>query len=703
VERGEEDSRSRSGERAPVRGCDACPAGVCPGGSSRRAEIVVALAGNPNVGKSTLFNALTGMRQHVGNWPGKTVEKKEGVCRYKGRTLRIVDLPGAYSLTAHSMEEMIARDFVMHGKPDVVVDIVDASNLERNLYLTLQTLELTDRVVIALNMTDVAEARGLEIDAGRLSEILGVPVVPTVADKLRGIEGLLAAAVGVAEGEVGVKPYRPNLGPRLEGMIREIEEALGGADLGDHPRRWFAIKLLENDSEALKLAEELEGGRSVLERVEVMRGSGTLRDTEVEIAERRYEIIGGIVKEVVGRKRAPREEITERIDKIVVHKLLGLPLMFGILGATFLVTFGVSAPLVEAFGALFDWLGGLVRALMTALGAPEWVSSLVVDGIIAGVGGVMSFLPLIAIFFLVFAFLEDCGYVARVAFLMDRVMHAVGLHGRTFLCLLVGLGCNVPGIMATRTLEQRKDRLITILITPLIPCGARLGVMTFLVAVFFTGYAATLVMLSLLGVSFALVALVSLLLRRFVLPGEHPVFIIELPPYHRPTVKGLVAHSWERTGVFVMRAGTIIVLASVMIWALSNFPSGVELGDTLIGQIGKLLEPVGIVMGFDWLIMIALLTGFVAKELTLATLGILYGLGEEALAPTLTAAWTPLVAYTFLVVQMIYIPCVASVAILRREAGGWKWAIFGVAYNLTLAFAVGAVVYNAGLLLGLSP
>ncbi len=666
-----------------------------------KAEITVALEGNPNVGKSTLFNALTGMRQHVGNWPGKTVEKKEGLCRYKGSTLKIVDLPGTYSLTAYSLEEMIARDFVIHERPDVVVDIVDASNLERNLYLTLQTLELTGKVVIALNMTDVAKARGLDIDVKKLSEILGVPVIPTGADKLRGIEDLVSAMVGVAEGKIETRPCKLDFGRHIEGQIKEVGEVLKDMDLKGHTLRWFAIKLLENDSEAIEVTKSLKDGQKIFEKVDATRRSEIHHDMEVEIADKRYEIIDRIIKDVLKKKRVTEEEITDKIDRVVTHKVLGLPILLGIFASIFWITFNVSAPLMGAFDGFFGRLGEVTGAWMVSLNAPEWLTSLMVDGVIAGVGGVMVFLPLIAIFFLIFAFLEDWGYMARAAFVMDRIMHAIGLHGKTFLSLLMGYGCNIPGIMATRTLEHRKDRLIAILINPLIPCGARLGVMTFLVAIFFKGNTATLVMLSLIVLSLALVVLTGLLLRRFVLPGEHPAFIMELPPYHKPTIRGLAIHTWERVGVFVKRAGTIIVLVSIVIWALSSFPSGAELGDTYIGQLGKLLKPLGSPIGFDWRLMVALIFGFAAKELTLSTLAILYGLGEEVgLEVALATQWTSLIAYTFLVVQMIYIPCLASMAIMKKETNSWKWTMFGVAYTIILAFIMGIIVYNVGLRIG---
>ncbi|MHC1579817.1 MAG: ferrous iron transport protein B [Candidatus Alkanophagales archaeon] len=676
-------------------------------------EILVALAGNPNVGKSTLFNLLTGLRQHVGNWPGKTVERREGVCKHEGRTLRIIDLPGTYSLTAYSEEELIARDFIVKDRPDVVIDVVDASNLERNLYLTLQLLELTDRVVVALNMMDVAASKGVEIDVRRLSEILGVPVVPIVADRGLGVDALLRAAVAVAEGATKTRPYKTDFGTHIERQIGELETLLAGegeeglrleSEL-EYPRRWFAIKLLENDPVVVAAARRLSVGDELLRRLEELRSAEIHHNFEIELVDKRYEQISRIVKEVLRRREgAPGRELTDKIDRIVTHGIWGLPILFGIYGFVFWATFFLSRPLVDALEAAFTRLGTLIAA--EAADAPAWLVGMLVDGVIGGVGTVLSFLPVIAIFFLLYAVLEDWGYMARAAFVMDKFMHAVGLHGRAFLCLLCGFGCNVPAIMAARTLADSREKLITILINPLVPCSVRLGVLAFITSVFFSGALATAVVLSLVALSLLLVAVSALLLRRLLLRGEHPPFIMEMPPYRTPTVRNVLLYAWERIKAFVVRAGTLIVVVSVVMWWLTSTAPGDAFGvggapleESYAARIGMLFEPLGRLCGFDWRVVVALMFGFLAKELSVATLGVLYGGGEEALGAVLPSAWSPLLAYTFLAVHMIYVPCVATVATMRKETNSWRWTLLGVVYSLALAFLVGVLIYNAGRLL----
>ena len=393
--------------------------------------------------------------------------------------------------------------------------------------------------------------------------------------------------------------------------------------------------------------------------------------------------------------------VTDRLDRILTHKYLGLPILFLVYGIIFGITFTLSTPLMEWIDAGFNVLGKGTASLLGSSGTPAWLNGLVVDGIIAGVGGVKVFLPVIILFFFMFAIVENSGYMARAAFVMDRIMHKMGLHGKTFLPLLLGYGCNVPAIMATRTLENRKDRLIAILINPLIPCGARLGVMTFIVSIFFTGLTATLVMLSLIMISLGLVFLMGVLFRRFVLPGEHPPLLMELPPYQMPGIKDILIHTGERAWIFVKKAGTVIVVVSIVIWYLSNYP-GADINSSYAAMLGRTLEPIGSLMGFDWRIMVALIAGFGAKETTITTLGVLYasGGGGAGFIAGITASLTPLIAYTFLLVQMIYVPCLATVAIIKKETGSWKWTGFAVGYTLVLAFILGALVYGMGKLLG---
>ena len=663
----------------------------------KRKEIKVALAGNPNVGKSTLFNILTGLRQHVGNWPGKTVERKEGFLEFNGVTLRIIDLPGTYSLTAYSEEEKIARDFIIHEQPDVVINIVDASNLERNLYLTLQLLELTSNVVIALNMIDVAKAKGIEINTSLLSEILGVPVVETIASKSIGVRELIHKTIDLGFGKIKTKRFKADFGHHIEQEIAEIESLLEDINTETYPKRWLAIKLLEHDQEVIKLVRKFPNSQLIFEKLEHVRKTEIHHDYEVEIADKRYEIIDKITKKVIKRKKIRGESLTDKIDNIVTHKIFGIPILLAIYGFVFFATFQLSSPIVDFFDNFFSWLSEFIKNFLLSIKAPEIVIDMIVDGAIAGFSTVMTFVPLIAIFFFIYSILEDMGYMTRAAFVMDRVMHSLGLHGRTFLCLICAFGCNVPAILATRTLANKKDKIVAILINPLIPCGARLGVMVFITGIFFHGLEATLVMLSLLTISICLAGVMGFFFKRFLLAGEHTPFVMEMPPYHIPNLRSVLLHTWERVSVFIKRASTLIVLFSIMMWFLSNFPSSENIEDTFAAYLGRILEPVGKLMGFDWKVTTALFFALLAKELSISTLAVIYGLeSEESLAKLLPEVWTPLQAYTFLLVHMIYVPCIATIAVIKKETDSWKWAFFAVGYSIFLAGLLGIIVYNLG-------
>jgi len=659
-------------------------------------KYLIALAGNPNTGKSTVFNTLTGARQHIGNWPGKTIEKKEGICEYENIELKIVDLPGTYSLTAYSDEELIARDFIIKEKPTVVVNIVDASNLSRNLYLTLRLLELTDKVIIALNMMDIAEEKGMKIDVEKLSELLGVPIVPMVASEGIGIKKLLDTIVDLIKGKIRTRPLRLNFGQHIESQIKSVERELEDIDLKEYPKRWLAIKLLEGDTEVEEMIRKSSRGQRILELIKSIRNSEIHHNLELEIVEGVYEHVDRIVKEAVKVERPSKEDLTERIDRIVLHKLLGVLILLSIYAVVFLITFGLSGPIVELIDRVVEYISTLTMNYLIKIGVELWLIRLICEGIIMGVGRVLTIIPPIAIFFLLYALLEDWGYMTRAAFVMDKLTHNIGLHGRSFLCLLCGFGCSVPAVLATRTIVESKDKLATMLTVPLVPCSARLAVMIFIVSVFFKGIMATLVMLSLVGISILLVIASAAILKRYVIPGEHAPFIMEMPPYHRPVLRNVLLFTWIRARAFLKRAGTVIVLVSVVVWILSNYPPGVPLEKTWIGEVGRAIEPLGATMGLDWRMTTSLLLAILAKELSVSTLSLLYRREGLKLEEILVSEWSPLTAYTYCLVHMIYMPCVSTIITLRLESGSWKWALIGTLFSIILALVVGVITYTIG-------
>jgi ferrous iron transport protein B len=663
-------------------------------------RIKIALEGNPNTGKTTFLNTLTGLNQHVGNWPGKTVEKVIGRRRFKGMYLEIIDLPGIYSLTSYTPEERIARDYILNGNPDVVVDIIDAENLERNLYLTLQTLELTKKVVVILNMNKRARKKGITIDHKILSKLLGVPVIPFEANSKEGMNDLLEVIVAVAEGRRRTNPLRIKFNSHMESNIKSIESKFRKTVLNTHfNNRWLAINLLEKDDDIRCLLEQY-GESDAIAEADRIHSEELHHDPAIEIADGRYQLISSIISAAM-KIEGKTEDLSEKIDNAVTNKWFGLPIMFFIFGLLFMITFNLSAPLMNLINSCISLLKEISLNYLSATNIPDILVNLIVDGIITGVGSVLAFLPLIAIFFLLFAILEDIGYLSRAAFVIDRIMHVIGLQGRSFLCLLLGYGCNVPAIMSTRTLKEKKDRMITILLNPFVPCEARLGVMVLIVSIFFTGIIAATVITLALVLNLFILIISAFIFKKYLFKGEHSVFIMEMPPYRVPNSKTVLITTWYRVKSFLYRAGTLIFVASIVIWFLSTFPLGTEFEDTYAGILGKILSPLGAVMGFDWKIMLALLFGFGAKEMSISTLSILYASGTNMVfTSVLQHTWTPLIAITFVIVQMIYIPCLATIAIIKKETNSWKWTIFSVAYSLVLAFLVGAAIYNIGSLLG---
>jgi ferrous iron transport protein B len=671
-------------------------------------KIRVALIGNPNVGKSQIFNNLTGGRAHVGNWPGKTVEKKEGFCEHKGVEMQIIDLPGTYSLTAHSIDELIARNFLVEEKPDVVVDIVDASNLERNLYLTLQLLELEANVVIALNKWDVAKSLGYEIDAKELSRILGVPVVPTIATKKTGMEELKDVVVEVAKAKDKGKRLAISYGKPYDEIISKMTFILQKDEKlsAKYPVRWLAIKLLEMDEEVLKLVskspifDELKA-----QLLEAKKNLG--EDIETALAERRYSIISEVILPQVFRGAKPLT-LTDLLDKAFLSKHLGIPIFLAMWWVVFRFTFDVSSPFSEAISMCFSKLGEIAN---TYISDPR-LASFIADGLFKGLGTVLSFLPPIFFLFLGLALLEDSGYMARASFVMDRVMHKLGLHGRSFIPMLIGFGCNVPAVMATRTIGDEKDRILTILVNPLMSCSARLPVYI-VVGTAVLGAHAAVGVFSMYILGIVLAILMALLFRKTLFKGKPSPLILELPLYARPTLKSTLIHAWERGRLFLKKAGTIIFLVVIVVWFLSNYPyeavhqgGEVMIENSYIAMLGKSVETIFRPLGFNWMAAAALFFGFVAKECVVGAIATMLGLseeaGEEGVSEALRSAgiFTPVTGLAFMAFTLIYIPCLATIGAIYRETNSWKWTIFAVVYGLILAYIVALIIVTLGRLLG---
>ncbi len=676
--------------------------------------LTVALAGNPNSGKTTVFNAITGTRQRVGNWPGVTVEKLEGTATHRGHTIRIVDLPGTYSLTAYSMEEIVARNFIIEEKPDVVINVVDASNLERNLYLTQQLKELERPLILSLNVMDEAQKQGYQIDIPQLSKLLASPIIPTVGTRGQGIQQLLDKIVDIAEGVCPTTNLTFHYGEEMEAELHQLESVITqDRELREeYPARWLAVKLLEEDHEIQRVVQSYSNGDALLhltrqcnERLETFfhdRG-------EALFAEQRYGIVHGALRETVLLPPQIRFTTSDAVDKILTHRALGFPIFVAVMWLAFqfvaLVGGGWLLSPVEFF---FEWAGKVVHTLLLNVGAPAWLVSLVVDGMIAGVGGVAVFIPIIFSLYFVIAILEGSGYMARVAFIMDRIMHGIGLHGKSFLPMLLGFGCNVPAIMGTRILENRSDRILTILINPLMSCSARLPIYAIFAAAFFAEHQGT-VIFSMYFLGIVLAIGIGLLFKKIFFPGQSAPFIMELPPYRMPTLKSIMLHVWDRGKMFIKKMGGIILSLSILIWFLGTFPWGVEFAsaESYIGVIGKFLSPVFVPLGFgSWQASVSFVFGLMAKEVVVSTLSILYVGGsevaEEALIGALQGVFTPLTAYAFMAFSLIYTSCVATIAAIKRETNSWGWTIFSVSYQFALAWLVAFVIYQGGRLVGLN-
>ena len=720
-------------------------------------EIIIALAGNPNSGKTTLFNSLTGSRQHVGNYPGITVDKKEGYTNVGEDLLHIIDLPGTYSLTAYSQEELVARNFIADQRPDVVVDVLNASSLERNLYLAIQFLEMGSPMILALNMVDEARKHGLHIDSQLLSERLQVPVVETIARLGQGKRELCQSIVERAQKmESDWEPlhisYGPDLDPVLNEMIEWIERENFLTDR--YPARWVALKYMENDEEVRVLGRKYGNLSRALEQA-VEQVSEHCQKTlntypEAIIADYRYGFINSLLRDgvITREQRVDRIALSDRLDMVLTHKLVGPIIMFAVLYAVYELTFAVGDIPMGWVESFFNLLSQITSRLL-----PEGLlQSLITSGIIDGVGGVLSFVPLIMLIFLCIAFLEDSGYMARIAYMLDRVFRIFGLHGCSVMPYIVsgGIagGCAVPGVMASRTLRSPKEKLATLITAPFMTCGAKLPVFILLVGVFFPKNQAQVLFLITLG-AWAAALLVARFLRSTVIRGPSTPFVMELPPYRMPTIKGMLIHTWERTWQYIKKAGTVILVISILLWAAMTFPTlpdekmqdfaqqretinteldqeslsvssrqelkkelrnlnqeqnKVQLSYSLAGRIGQSLEPISKLAGFDWRTNIALIGGFVAKEVIISTLGTAYSLGTSSPEPAQSLSkrlasdpqWTKLTATSAIIFVLLYAPCFVTIVAIAKEANSWKWALFSLVFNTALAFLVAVSVYQIG-------
>ena len=713
----------------------------------KRRTINVALVGNPNCGKTSLFNIASGAHEHVGNYSGVTVDAKEGFFDFQGYHFRIVDLPGTYSLSAYTPEELYVRKHIIEETPDVIINVVDSSNLERNFYLTTQLIDMNVRMVIALNMYDELEASGNKLDYTQLSQLIGVPMVPTVCRRGEGVDKLFHVIIGIYEGgdflsqkgEIRSeiledlrdwhKTYVPdhefgshkeeedarprgymrhihiNHGPELERSIEEVKKAISQNEDIRHKysTRFLSIKLLENDREIENFISTLPNGKEII----AIRNKETLRirkvmneDSEQAITDAKYGFITGALKETFTDNHLEKEQTTRVIDSIVTHRIWGYPIFFLFLYIMFEGTFVLGDYHMQGIEWLVDQLGNLIRNNM----AEGPLKDLLIDGIIGGVGGVIVFLPNILILYFFISILEDSGYMARAAFIMDKIMHRMGLHGKSFIPLIMGFGCNVPAIMATRTIEDRKSRLITMLVNPLMSCSARLPIYLVMIGAFFPN-CASFMLLCIYTAGILLAVIMARIFSKFLVKGEDSPFVMELPPYRMPTSKSIMRHTWEKGAQYLKKMGGIIMIASIIIWFLGYYPRhdahesvAEQQENSYIGQIGKAIEPVIKPLGFDWKLGIGLISGVGAKELVVSTLGVLYTNEGDVENVNLSdrIPITPLVALAYMLFVLIYFPCIATFAAIKQESGSWKWAIFAAGYTTGLAWLVAFTVFQIG-------
>ena len=674
-------------------------------------NLSIALAGNPNCGKTTLFNEITGSKQHVGNWPGVTVEKKEGKYK-KDKAMTIVDLPGIYSLSPYSAEEIVARNYIVEEKPDVLINIIDGTNIERNMYLTLQILETGIPTVVALNMMDEVESSGTKIDIDKISKALGVKVVPIVARNGKNIDILMDEVKKVSkEKNKELNIYSKDVEDFLADILSQINENNKGNE--NVNARWRSIKLLEEDPiESEKLSSDM---KNKIEPIVSKANAKLNGDAEGEIADQRYKFISNVVSKSVKRqvqKDGTRIETTsDKIDKVLTNRIIAIPAFLVIMYGLFKITFGegplgIGVWLQTIVGDFWD--GPLTETILTSIenmGASEWALSLVGDGILAGLGGVISFLPQILVLFLLMSILEDSGYMARVAFVMDKLFRRFGLSGKSFIPLLMGFGCSVPAVMASRTLENERDRKITIAITPFMSCGAKLPIYLMFAATLFADSNQTVVVYSIYMLGLVVAVISALILSKFVFKGEASNFIMELPQYRIPTLRSVLIHAWEKVKGFVIKAGTIILGSTILIWFLSNFNLGgmCEMEDSILATIGRSIQWIFAPLGFgNWKASVAVVTGWIAKENIVSTFGVLYGASDaiaeaamegSAAIPGVAAAFTKAAAFSYMAFNLLCMPCFAAVGAIKKEMGNWKDTLKTIGFQMLTAWIVAFIVY----------
>lgn len=672
-----------------------------------------ALAGNPNCGKTTLFNAVTGSNQYVGNWPGVTVEKKEGKITHDNMDASIVDLPGIYSLSPYSMEEIVTRNYIIDEKPDLIVNIVDATNLERNLYLSMQLAELGKPMVIALNMIDMVEKNGDSIDVEMLSAMLGIKIVPISAAKGTGIHKLLHAANHEAThgcdtaGKHMDKHCNMCAPPDIyTGLVRKavlrIEELIAeDCEQKDLPLRWSAVKLIEGDAPTLQALDLNDTKLSCIESIVSELETKNI-DREMVVADQKYKFICSVTEKCVKRAHeAGHLTLSDKIDRVVTNKYLAIPLFFGLMLLIFYITFGaLGANLTDLVdGLINETFASWVRGMLVQVGASDWAIGLVCDGVIGGVGAVLSFFPQILLLFLFLSILEDSGYMSRAAFIMDRALHSIGLSGKSFVPMIMGFGCSVPAIMATRTLENEKDRRITMMLIPFMSCSAKMPVYSMFILAFFPSHRGLVVgSLYLLGMVIAILS--AFILQKTVLKGGHAPFVMELPPYRLPTLKTLGLHLYDKVKDFMTKAGTVLLGASVVIWFCQYFSFSLQhvenSEESILGTIGAFIAPIFAPLGFgDWKSSVSMLSGLIARESIVSTMGILHGAGDSgAISEIIASVYTPAAAYSFMVFSLLFIPCMAAVATLRREMNSRKWTAIALGFQAIVAWVVTFIVYN---------